>query len=174
MIRRTSQRPGTADRGADILRAAREELARADAKATTLFAIAGVAVSAVLGGVISGQWSPTRLQGDLAQWTWWTGTVATAVALVCLGAAVYPRTRRRGRDPRVTAYYGDVRRRSRAELARSLARDPESAIVVDQVFEVSQIVERKYALIKIAFCATGLGALFCATSVVLSLWGSVR
>jgi hypothetical protein len=47
-MRRTSGPGAIAGRGADILRAAREELARADAKATTLFATAGVAVRTVL------------------------------------------------------------------------------------------------------------------------------
>lgn len=170
MTRRASRRPAAADRGADLLRTAREELARADAKATTLFATAGVAVSAVLGGVVSGQWSPTRLHGDLARWTWWMGTAVTAVALVCLAAAVYPRTRRRGRDGRITAYFGDVTRRTSAELAHALARESGAANTADQVYEVSRIVERKYTLIKVAFCATGLGALLCATSVLLSSW----
>lgn len=94
----------------------------------------------------------------------------TAVALVCLAAAVYPRTRRRGRDSRITAYYGDVTRRIPAELARALAREPGAATTADQVYKVSRIVERKYALIKVAFGAIGLGALLCATSVLLSSW----
>ena len=168
-MRPTSGPGAIAERGADILRAAREELARADAKATTLFATAGVAVGAVLSGVISGQWSPMRLRGDTAQWFWWAGAAAAAVALACLAAAVYPRTRRRGRNSKITAYFGDAARLSHDELAHSLTRATSTRSTVDQLYEISRIVERKYALLKIGFCLMGLGAVLCVLSVLLGI-----
>ncbi len=121
MARRTSRSDGPPAPGADILLAARDELVRADAKATTLFATSGVAVGAVLTGLLSGQWSPSRIHGGLAQGIWWLGAAAAGVALVCLAAAMHPRTRRRRRDGRLAAYFGDVVMLGPDELDRALA-----------------------------------------------------
>ena len=91
-----------------MLLATREELARADAKATTLFASTGVVFGAVLSGLLSGRWSPPRIDDGPAQVLWWLGAGAAVTALVLLACALFPRTRRDRRHGRITAYYEDV------------------------------------------------------------------
>jgi|KBSSwiStaDraftv2_1062776.scaffolds.fasta_scaffold737861_2 hypothetical protein len=153
--------------GARVLAATREELVRADAKATTLFATTGVAVGALLSGLLSGQWSPLRLQAGAPAWLWWAGAAATVAALTALAGAMYPRTRRSRARTDVAAYFGDVVRIGRDELDRALAV-PDTAVVVDQVYEISVIVARKYALIKMALVLTALSVALFITAVLLN------
>ena len=158
-----------ADRGPELLRAAREELARADAKATTVFAAVGVVVGAVLSGLVGGQWSPMPIPGGPALWTWWAAAVAVGAALVCLAGVLYPRTWRRGHDAGVVAYFGDVLRLTPDELRRALSTGAAAtrASTVDQLRELSRIINRKYALIKVAFGLLGAAPLLSVASVLL-------
>ena len=168
MSRRGAQRAAVAEHGAEVLRAARDELARADAKATTLFAGACVVVGTVLSGLVGGQWSPARIPVGVAQWTWWVGAAVVGAALVCLAAAMYPRTRRRGRSTGGVGYFGDVTGLTPGELRRALTGvGAPRATAVDQLRELARIINRKYALIKIAFVLLGLAAALCLVSVLL-------
>ena len=83
-----------ADRGValvqQLLAEAREELNRADNKASMLFALFGIGFGAVLAGIIAGDWKPSGLAVG-AEVVWWLGAGAAVAALVALGAAVWPR-----------------------------------------------------------------------------------
>lgn len=164
----TSSRCDSWKAGSEILRSTRGELVRADAKAASLFASSGVAFGALFTGWLNGHWSPLPLHHCI-QLIWWAGAAAAAAALAHLGWAVYPRTKRSERDGRSVAYFGDVVRLSRDELAAAFTDHPVSctASMIDQVYEVSMIVARKYALIKIAFFLLGLSILLGVISVVL-------
>ena len=156
------------DAAAAMLLATREELARADAKATTLFASTGVVFGAVLSGLLSGRWSPPRIDDGPAQVLWWLGAGAAVTALVLLACALFPRTRRDRRHGRITAYYEDVVRLGRAGLVRAVERGTISAHgnTVDQLYELSRLVHRKYGLIKVAMGGLGLACLFCAAALL--------
>src|SRR3954452_18945096 len=73
-----------------LLKETREELIRADAKASLLFAATGVVLAAVLTGIISGKWNPGDLKAG-ATGAFILGATAYAVAVISLGYAVWPR-----------------------------------------------------------------------------------
>lgn len=153
-----------------MLAAAREELVRADNKASLLLASAGLAVGALIAGLISRDWSPFALENRI-EWLWWAGAGAAAYGLGCLGSAVYPRTRRRGPVPGVVAFFGDVNSyasRPRAELVEALRRsaEREQDRFVDQLVQISDIARRKYARLRHAMWALPLAAALCTVSVM--------
>ena len=61
--------PQVLEYGIALLDATREELVRADSKAALLLAGAGVGVSALLNGLMSGRWTPTVLDNRV-EWLW--------------------------------------------------------------------------------------------------------
>jgi hypothetical protein len=136
--------------GEAILASAREEIARADAKASILFASTGVVVGALVAALLAGSWNPSKLH-SFATVFWWIGATLIAAALLCLGCCVYPRvSRRRNTGATTVAYYGDVWNLTvaqvRAGLVSALA-DPETALL-DQLTQVSRVVWVKYQLIR--------------------------
>lgn len=135
---------------AALLAEIRDEVDRADRKAQSALAAAGVAMGVLLAGLIAGHWSPFQLTRSM-QCLWWAGIVAAAGGLWCLASAVYPRGRRRGSiSPGVIAYFGDaVRFRSPAELASALRSSAAMNLerLADQIFRMSMIVDRKYRLV---------------------------
>lgn len=157
---------------ASLLAECREEVDRADKKASILLAATGVGIGALLAGLIAGKWSPFQLK-DAIQWLWWTGVAATAGGLWYLACAVYPRTRRRGVDkPESVAYFGDVLAfPTTAELTSAIAHSSEVSLtrLADQVRQVSLIVDRKYAYIRRAMWLLFSAAICCALSVLINL-----
>src|SRR4051794_29761262 len=107
-----------------LLKETREELAKADAKASMLGAAALVVVGAVLGGIIANNWSPAQIGAGLWRATWWLGVGFTLGALVCFGAAVFPRLRA-AEIGRVTYFKDVVEHDSCAELVPQLNLEAE-------------------------------------------------
>jgi hypothetical protein len=134
-----------------LLADTREELGRADHKASLLLAGGGVAIGALLASLFGRQWSPIELDHRV-QWLWWLSAAAAAMALLALGDTIYPRTWAAEGGTGGIAFYGDVlavpRDRLEAEVRR--AADRRGSCLADQLFEVSRIVRRKYRAIKVA------------------------
>lgn len=154
----------------ELLTATREELVRADNKASLLLAAAGVAVGATVAGLISRDWSPFTLENRI-EWLWWLGAGSAVYGLWCLGSAVYPRTRRRGAAPGVIAYFEDVNAyagRPRAELVAALDRtaEREQDRWIDQLVQVSDIARLKYNRLAQAMWALPIAAVLCTASVI--------
>ena len=154
-----------------LLSAAREELIRAENKAVVLFATSGVAVAAVMAGLIAGDWGPFDLD-DRVEWVWWGGALATGYALFCLSSAIYPRTTRKGPPPSVVAYFADVdryRHRPLADLTNALAYSASRGMdgVVDQLRQVSRITVAKYTRVRHALLALGGAAVLCLVAVLV-------
>jgi hypothetical protein len=147
-----------------LLRDAREEIDRADAKASILLAASGVAVGAFLAGLIAGSWSPLKLEPAI-QWAWWLGMAELGVGIGCLALAIYPRERQNdSRIPWAVAYYGDVMAYpTTAELVAALKRSSETSIdrVADQLRHVSWIANHKYRLLR-----WGMRGLFLAAPTI--------
>ncbi|MGH3753922.1 MAG: Pycsar system effector family protein [Pseudonocardiaceae bacterium] len=132
----------------------REEIGRADGKASIL--VVGALTAAVLAvGPVS-----TNAAGASVPERWLVGVslVIWATALVMLAVAVFPRVGTR-HETAVT-YFGDVRRAT--DMARLLrfveeaANDRLSWLLV-QVSDTSGIVAAKYRWIRMAICLLGLG-----------------
>ncbi|WP_150129254.1 Pycsar system effector family protein [Microcella alkaliphila] len=151
-----------------ILAESREELARADGKASILLAAASLIAGVVLSAILAGDWQP----GDLnlcSQIAWWAGILSAAVGIVALATAVYPRTKYRGaRPPSVIAYFGDVAMTPVHTLAKRLRETAASTdAVIDQMKAIAWIVDRKYLGIQTALWAFALAGLLCIGSVVV-------
>jgi hypothetical protein len=156
-----------------MLTAAREELSRADMKASILLTATGAVIAAIVAGAVAGDWSPTRLTG-WREVLWWVATAAAGSAVLLLAAAVYPRTKRpRGSRPDTIAYYGDLaifagHEELRAALEQSAVRDVDR--LTDQVYQVGRIVARKYRLLAAGMWALLIAAVGCCLAVALEAW----
>ena len=151
-----------------ILAESREELARADGKASTLLAAASLIAGVVLTAILAGDWRPSDL-AVCAQVGWWAGTLSGGVGIVALATAVYPRAKYRGaRPPRVIAYFGDVAITPVGQLEERLRETASNNdAVIDQMKAIAWVVDRKYRGIQISLWAFALSALLCVGSVVL-------
>lgn len=152
-----------------LLKETREELVRADGKASLLFAASGVALGAILAGVINGKWAP----GDLAGWAtvvFGAGAAFYVGALCALGYSVWPRVRRED-ETRPADYFGDIvnyrRIENRPALRKALERgaeNPERAI--SQLVTISVIVWKKYVGIRVALRLFAVSLALCAGAVL--------
>lgn len=169
-----------------LLDEGREELQRADGKASILLSASGVITGALLAGALAGKWNPTKIHHGVAQNVFWVGVAAGVSGLLCLASAVTPRTKNSGSKESL-AYFGHVIRfrergvalrpsKRKARIVRAKA-DLRTAITkasagrfdraVDQVWEVSSIVYKKYRRIRWALLAYSVGAALCAAALVI-------
>lgn len=157
---------------ATLLAEVREEVDRADGKAQTGLAAAGVAIGALLAGLTAGRWSPLKLSTSV-QWLWWVGVAAAACGLWCLASAVYPRERsRESGNSGIVAYFGDaVRFESATQLAEALSLSATAGLVrlADQIRRVSMIVDRKYRLVCAGMWLMFAAAACCSASLIVDI-----
>lgn len=154
----------------EMLKEAREELVRADAKASLILASSGVVLGALMAGLLAGSWEPSDL-GNSIEWLWWLGAAVAGYGLYRLAKSVYPQTNRKGEAPAVLAYYGDINNVTGdlATLKQKLAESSAQASDrhVDQLRQVSKIVGAKYAGIKTGLLMLGVAAVLCAAAVLI-------
>jgi MFS family permease len=155
-----------------LLGNAREEIERADAKASILLAASGVVAGALLAGLIAGSWTPLELQAAV-RWAWWLGLAESAIAIWCLALAVYPRERKNESEiPGTVAYYGDVLAYpTTIQLVAALNRSAETNLdrIADQLRNVSLIVSHKYRLIRWGMRGLFLSAVTITAAMVINL-----
>jgi len=155
----------------DLLAETREELTRADNKASLLLAAVGVVIGALIAGLVGSHWTPLSLNGAV-QWLWWLGVASAAIGVFSIAAAVYPRTIQHGTPyPGVPAYYGHVAAyRDISEFRRALADLPGAQErMVNQTFVISKIVRHKYALLRGGLWCLLLTITACALAVGISV-----
>lgn len=155
---------------AAVLDNAREELDRADKKASILLAGTGVAIGALLSGLLAGSWAPSMLDNKV-EWMWWLGVACAAAAVGALGCAVFPRISRPKERRQLIAYFGDVvafpdHDDLRNALVASAVADLDR--LTDQLSAVSSIVQLKYRLIQAALWLLLAAALLAIASVLIN------
>ncbi|GAA5209612.1 Pycsar system effector family protein [Microbacterium kyungheense] len=148
----------TAALAAEMLAEVRDEIDRADQKASLLIGSLGIAFSIVLSGMIGGDWTPVTLS-PLGATVWVLGVVAAAASVVAAAAAVWPRLSR-GPGPGAITYWGQVRGLgSPAEVERALSErgvhPPERTF--QQLLVLSAVVQRKYRAIRLSMALAGVG-----------------
>jgi Pycsar effector protein len=155
-----------------MLNNTRQEIDRADAKASIMLAASGIAAGALLAGLIAGSWTPLELH-EAVQWVWWLGLAESAIGICCLALTVYPRERKNGSGiPLTVAYYGDVLSYpTTAHLVAALNRSAETNIerIADQLRQVSWIVSHKYRLLRWGMRGLFLAAATITAAMVINL-----
>jgi hypothetical protein len=150
-----------------LLRETREELAKADAKASILLAASGIALSALLTVSNKAPWYPDNLTELNARRCAWAAAALMIVGMLLVGAAVKPRLRAKHGTTPVVHYFGDVeafrppwwrvwrrdtdvdeaRTRFSNALADLVDSDAAHARLVDQIWTLSHIAYRKYRFV---------------------------
>jgi hypothetical protein len=145
-----------------LLRETREELARADTKASILLAASSIAFAAFLT-------DPDKLSEHSARTLTWIALALTLAGISFIAAAVKPRLRTEHDENPKPHYFGDVEayrpswrqirgRRRELEAARALfgkeLADAATATeyeerLTDQVWHLSHIAYRKYRLVSV-------------------------
>ena len=156
---------------AALHRETREELAKADAKATTLTSIVGLILGAFLAGSIAGDFSPQHFSNRV-EWLFWIGLGLAFAAEVALCSAIFPRTD--SKDSRgALLYFADVAQFDSLERFRTAllqaATEPDAEFdrLIHQLYFLSLTVVHKYVLIKLGLFLLAAGVLSCMASSLL-------
>jgi hypothetical protein len=153
-----------------LLAEAREELNRADQKASLLLTALGVAIGAVVGGIFAAGWSPAKLNPD---WVWcgWSGAIGLATAVASLLGAVYPRISRpeTGSNGPKLFYFEQAVSFDNAEQLRAAiqvgAADADLAVAAE-LMHVSRIACTKYKWLRRGIWAASASLTLCAVAVI--------
>lgn len=171
----------------ELLQETREELARADAKASILLAASGIAFAALLSAGSAGTWYPEMLSRAAARALVWVALGSALLGICFVGAAVKPRLRANPKLRGKPHYFGDVEAywprwwqvRSRRKLLASGRRDFAAALHVmssaeeyderldDQIWTLSHIAYRKYRLVSIGMWFFGGAVVAALVALVL-------
>lgn len=150
-----------------LLTETREEIARADGKASILLAGAGVAASAVIGGALSSDLTLLGAAG-VVQVLAAASALAMLTGIWALGAAVMPRVGTHA-DGRVR-YFTDVLQYDQSTQKLKDALDKEAELgderTLHQLIAVSGIVKKKYR-------RTEVGEWLIAAAVGLAVVGGI-
>jgi hypothetical protein len=145
----------------------REELQKADGKASILLAAAGIAMGALLTGFSAGTWSPSKLSSSWAEALVWASIVLATLGIFVLGTAVKPRLRKASTASNeglhyfghVASYAGhwlksDFAKQRPAEFDAALVKassdDNYEQRLRDQIWFLGCIAFRKYKLISVS------------------------
>jgi hypothetical protein len=148
-----------------ILTETREEVARADSKASLLFSTVLVVVGVVAAAMLAGDWSPNRLR-TWAQVLWWAGAAGVGGGIVLLGGAVYPRVLNRSEGPGATYFNEIAKLKSIQVLDDALTAMTEKARTLKQLYALSHIAHRKFALIAWAIRLFGVALTLIVIAVI--------
>lgn len=151
-----------------LLVEAREELLRADTKASLLLATAMIVAAAVLAAMLAGDWRPSSLT-PWAQLIWWAAFAVGTGGLVALGIAVYPRTRRTRGAVDIITFFGDIAETDVDQASDKIARSARSdAPVIIQLVQVAAIVRVKYRWIRAGMWSFATALFMCVGAMVAS------
>jgi hypothetical protein len=140
-----------------LLSETREELTRADGKASLLLAALGIGLSAILGAILAGSWTPFVLRRPYEA-IWWVGSACAGASLLCLCLAIFPKLKHKSGTGVIT-YFGDVAKLKTvgeltAALKKSVTDPPERTVV--QLHVLARLAKRKYRFIAGGLIALGL------------------
>lgn len=149
----------------ELLSESREEVSRADGKASMLLSALTVAAGVVAAALLAGSWSPNRLEQPFRA-LWWISLVFVAAGSVTLGLAVWPRLRHH-LDGASASYFdeiallGDV-----ASVKAALEKTDASARTLTQLVAISKIARRKYKLIRWAMALLAIALVLILLAVI--------
>ena len=149
----------------ELLIESREEVSRADGKASMLLSALTVAAGVLAAALLAGSWSPTRIEQPFRA-LWWIGVAFVAAGSIALGLAVWPRLRHHLDGPRASyfdeiALLGDV-----ATVKATLEKADASERTLTQLVAISQIARRKYKLIRWAMALLAIALVLILLAVI--------
>ncbi|MFY1626901.1 Pycsar system effector family protein [Micromonospora sp. WMMD723] len=150
-----------------LIAEARDELRRADAKASQWLTMSGGVVLAMLTVLTGTRWSPGQLTGAAA-WAWWSGCACAAAALFALAMALLPRTAGAA-EVRQVAYFGHVHRlRDPALVRRYVERAAQDTMpgLISQLCWLSRLVMTKYRWVRAGTVLVTLAAALVALALL--------
>ncbi|MEX1046380.1 MAG: Pycsar system effector family protein [Actinomycetota bacterium] len=154
--------------GRRLLGETREEISRADTKASIVLAGAGVIVGIVLTGFVTGDISLSGQRVGIHVLVMAAGALSVA-GILALGAAVYPRTK--SPEPGHARYFEEISQFTKDEKLLRKTVDDESGDAFDrdvnQMLALSGIVHSKYKLTRIGMQFLGLGLVLAGLALVL-------
>ena len=172
-----------------LLRETREELQKADSKASILLAATGIAYSALLSALIANTWTPNHLHHADARLSIWVAIAFGVVSILLLGAAVKPRLRTKGAANGIPYHFGDVdsfwpsrrprntydtrRQQAKANFMASLAAatpDDYSHRLDDQIWFLGHIAQRKYRFISLSLWFLTVATALIMLSILLEVY----
>lgn len=153
-----------------LLDETREEVVRADTKASIVLAGAGVVVGILLSGFVTGDVS---LEGE--RWyvgvLVWTAGIALIIGVVLIGLAVYPRIR--GAEPGHGRWFAEIQQYGKDEAALAAAVEADAsdgARDLHQARVLAGIVGRKYRLTQVGMLSLAVGLTTSGLAGLLSTW----
>lgn len=162
---------GRGDRSVEdiMLADTREDLAKADHKASLVLAALGVGVGAALGGLLAGDWKPTDLKA-LGEIVWWVGAVLLAGALLFSGRAVWPRYDAGDASAGIYYWAHVATFKSLASLSAALDATPpkRDERTRNELWLLSRVVKTKYECVRWSIALAGLALVAFALSPVAS------
>src|SRR5690349_5547050 len=120
------------DRSA-MLAEAREELTRADGKASILLSALGIAVGVVAGAILAGDWNPHNNLHRPWELLWWIGCALVGTTSVLLGLAIYPTLFNPHPGAAVTYYNAIAQLKGVSELEEALKHVTEEQRLLKQL-----------------------------------------
>jgi len=150
-----------------MLAEAREDVANADQKASTVLAGLGVGVGAVIGGFLAGDWRPTELEAA-ARILWWAGTAAVLGAMGCAAFAVWPRYDGHDGADGIYSWAHVAAADDFAAFSAALDTTDRVARTRHQVWEISKIVATKCQLVRWAMALAAASFLLIAASLIVN------
>lgn len=161
--------PDTAALAAAMLAEVRDEIDRADQKASLLIGSLGIAFTILLSGMIGGDWTPGTLS-PFGATVWVLGVVAAGASVVAAAAAVWPRLSR-GPGPGAITYWGQIRGLGTpADVEKALTErgvhPPERTF--QQLLVLSSVVQRKYRAIRLSMTLAGVGVALIVVGFLLT------
>lgn len=150
-----------------LLAESRDEIGRADSKASMLLAAFSLLVGVVVAGLFAGEFRPDELHCD-GEPVWWIGCCLVGTALVALARAIYP-TLRHGEAQGPITYFGHAAGRSTAAVEAALKGqvEGERSRTIEQLAVISSIVWRKYRFVQAALWLFGAGVALCIFGVLI-------
>ena len=155
---------------AQMLSEAREDVTRADQKASVLLAALGIGFAAVLGGQLAGHFDSSKLS-PYGQIFWWAGVIAAVASVVLAAISLWPRYKLNDRPEHGITYWGHIAAFKTLQEFEASLEDQGPATNArgrHQLWRLSRLVLLKYRLLRASIiCTGGAGFLLGLASTII-------
>ncbi len=140
-----------------LLAEAREEILKADQKASSILTTLGIGFGAITGGLLAGNWTPATLHG-FRQVSWWMGAFSAVLSVWAAASAIWPRYTKVDAKDGIT-FWGHVATfDTLAAFTEALNKTgvDDGYRTRHQLWRISKIVDKKFCLIRWSLALSGV------------------